>query len=83
VKTTIELPDELLKQAKARAARQGQSLKEVLTAALRDHLGRSPHATPGRELWRAVFGRARTPEVRAVDDVVAEDLEQIEADAWR
>jgi hypothetical protein len=83
VKTTIELPDELLRAAKASAAREGISLKEVLTVALRDHLLRSEEVAPGEEAWRRVFGKADRRDVQAVDEVVAEDLERIDLESWR
>ncbi len=38
MRTTIDLPDELFRQIKARAAMRGQKLKEYVTEALRDSL---------------------------------------------
>jgi hypothetical protein len=46
VKTTIELPDHLLRQAKILAVEQGRTLKEVMTEALEAHLGATPPAPP-------------------------------------
>ena len=83
MKTTIEIPEQLLREAKAAAARDGRSLRDLLTAALRDHLQRSEPPAPGNEAWRLVFGKAGPPEVRAVDEVVSEELEQIELETWR
>lgn len=82
MKTTIELPDELLREAKATAAREGKSLKEVFTNALREHLSRPDEATPGEEEWRVVFGAGDAAEIRSVDEVVAEELERIELESW-
>lgn len=39
MKTTLELPDELYRQAKALAALKGQSMKEWLTLLLRREIG--------------------------------------------
>ena len=83
MKTTIELPDELLREAKANAARAGKSLKELLTLALREHLERPGPARPGGEAWRVAFGKAEAAEVLAVDEVIAADLEQVELESWR
>lgn len=83
MKTTIELPDELLRDAKAAAAREGRSLKDLLTQALRDRLDRSSDARRGAEDWRAVFGKAKASQVKAVDDVVGQDLERIDLESWR
>jgi plasmid stability protein len=68
VKTTIELPDELFREAKATAARRGTSLKEFVREALADRLAREngsegqttgvgkfpvpPPDIPSEEIWR-------------------------------
>ena len=83
MKTTIELPDELLRDAKAAAAREGRSLKDLLAQALRDRLDRSAEAQPGAEDWRAVFGGAKASQVKAVDQVVGRDLERVDLESWR
>lgn len=80
MKTTVEFPDDLLRRAKAQAALQGRSMKELLIQALRDHVDGS---SPDREGWRRVFGKARPEQVAEVDAAVAEDLETIDLDAWR
>jgi hypothetical protein len=41
MRTTVELPLELMRQAKARAAAQGESLKTLLTRAVAAELGKS------------------------------------------
>ena len=83
MKTTIELPDDLLREAKSTAARQGSSLKQVLTIALREHLERSRAVLPGAEAWRSVFGRAKRSQIAAVDAAIAEDLERVDLESWR
>ena len=42
MRTTIDLPDDLYRRIKARAAMRGQKLKEYVTAALRDSLFERP-----------------------------------------
>ena len=83
MKTTIELPDELLREAKATAARQGTSLKDLLTAALRSHLARPGRGVRGKEAWRSVVGRAAPVAVAAVDQVIADELESVDLETWR
>lgn len=39
MKTTLELPDELMIAVKVRAARESRKLKDVIAEALRQHLG--------------------------------------------
>jgi hypothetical protein len=82
VKTTIELPGELLREAKATAARQGKSLKELFSEALREHLGAAEEVAAGGERWRRVFGKAEPSAVAAVDAAIAEELERIEPESW-
>ena len=82
VKTTLEIPDPLLRQAKATAAERGVSLRELVSRALRAHLAPPRSGRPGEEGWRRVFGRASREAVAEVDAAVAE-LERIEPDDWR
>ena len=49
MKTTIELPDHLLRQAKILAVEQGLSLKEVMTEALQAHLGTAAPTPPANQ----------------------------------
>jgi len=59
MKTTVEIPDPLFRQAKSRAAERGQTLKEFLTEALKDKLQK--RATPGvsEPQWMRGFGKLR------------------------
>jgi hypothetical protein len=83
VKTTIEIPDALFRQAKAAAALRAESLKDFVTAALWAHV-ESQEAQKPKELgWRSVFGMARPEEVAEVERIVAEELERVDPDAWR
>ena len=47
MKTTIEMPDDLFRRAKAVAALQGLSMKDWLTDLLRRELGAGPAVAPG------------------------------------
>jgi hypothetical protein len=56
MKTTVEVSDQLLRRAKALAATQGKSLKQLFTEALEQRLRvleRPGAATPG---WRRLSG---------------------------
>jgi hypothetical protein len=83
MKTTIDLPDELLREAKASAARRGTSLREVLTAALRNHLHGAERVPRGQEPWRKWFGTVDAKEIEAIDRVIEEEFEQIDLETWR
>lgn len=47
MKTTIEMPDDLFRRAKAVAALQGLSMKDWLTSLLRREVGAGAAAAPG------------------------------------
>jgi hypothetical protein len=51
MRTTVDLPDQLLRAAKARAAEHGERLKDVFERALTRELAQS---TPGRQRGRRV-----------------------------
>ena len=59
MKTTVEIPDPLFRQAKSRAAERGQTLKEFMTEALKDKLQK--RGTPGdsEPQWMRGFGKLR------------------------
>ncbi len=57
MKTTIEMPDKLFRRAKATAAQRGQSLKQLITAALERELFQFNRVAGG--------ARARHARVRA------------------
>jgi hypothetical protein len=59
VRTTIDLPDALLRRAKAQAALSGTSLKELIARALEQGL-RSPHASAGRKRSKLPVARGST-----------------------
>ncbi|HET7710895.1 MAG TPA: hypothetical protein VFL80_03115 [Thermoanaerobaculia bacterium] len=85
MKTTVDLPDELLREAKALAASRGETLRELFSVALEDHLNQVPRAARGvhrRSGWRAAFGLARKNETDAVDQIIAGECEAIDPAEW-
>lgn len=83
MKTTLEIPDELFRRAKATAALRGQSLKELVNEALRGHLDHQPPGESIQPGWRKVFGEASRDDVATIDAVVEADLERVDPDEWR
>jgi hypothetical protein len=79
MKTTVELPAELLRRVKAEAALQGRSFKDLLIEALRDKLRARQDSQRG---WRALFGRATTAQVAEVDRRIAQ-TERIDLEDWK
>jgi len=82
VKTTLEIPDELFREAKATAARRGESLKDFVNAALEARLEVS-QPKPDRSGWRSVFGLVTAKHLAGVDKIVARDLETVDPSDWK
>ena len=83
MKTTIEIPDELFKRAKATAAIRGESLKELIRDALETRLAAVPPPRADRSGWRSVFGLAEPKSVEGINRIVSAELEQIDPSEWR
>ena len=83
MKTTIEIPDELFKKAKAAAAIRGESLKDLIRDAVETHLAAIPPLASKRSGWRSVFGLAEPRSVKGIEEVVTAELEQIDPSEWR
>jgi hypothetical protein len=83
VKTTIELPDELFREAKATAARRGSSLKNFVQDALMEKLARESGAFMLREPaggWPVAPSPLSPEEARLIDEAIEEAFEQIDPD---
>jgi hypothetical protein len=77
MRTTVMLPPELMRAAKARSAERGESLKSLLTRAVEAELGRGARPAPARTpVALPMFGREDGPPVR----VSNADLERALAD---
>ena len=73
MRTTVELPPDLMKQAKARAAARGESLKALLTRAVASELGVSQHRhSSGTRVRLPLFGHKGKPI-----DVSKEDIDRV------
>ena len=83
MKTTLELPDELFRQAKVLAASSGQSLKAFFTEALRAKLT-SP-TEPGTKPWMRHFGSLNHlgSERANIEARIAEEFESILTQEWK
>jgi hypothetical protein len=81
MKTTVEIPDPLFRQAKAAAAERGLSLKTFLSEAIRMRLrGQTPEAP-----WLKAFGGLRDlhRENLRLERIVAEEFGRIDEEEWR
>ena len=77
MRTTVELPASLLRQAKARAAQRGETLKALLTRAVVAELGHSHERSARARVDLPLLGKAGgAPPV----SLTAADLERALAD---
>ena len=84
MKTTVELPDAVLRDAKSVAAAQGTSLRAFITDALVEKLG-SLRARGRRRPWMRHFGSSadHLQEIRRIDLLVQREFEVVRAEDWR
>jgi hypothetical protein len=78
MRTTVELPPDLMRKAKARAAARGESLKALLTRAVASELGRSARLGDSASRVRLpLFGNPKRKPVnvsgRDIELALAED----------
>jgi hypothetical protein len=85
MKTTLELPDQLFRKAKATAAERGQSLKEFVTEALRDKLALDRGAPARQPEWMRGFGKLKRlhKETVRIQSVIDQEFETIEPEDRR
>lgn len=88
MKTTIELPDELFREAKATAARRGHSLKRFVQEALDEKLAREtrprePRLGEAKVEWPVPPpGGIPREEFERIDQAIEEAFEQIDPEDW-
>jgi hypothetical protein len=85
LKTTVEIPDSLFRQAKALAARQGITLKDFMTQAVRERLQQDARKPVTEKPWMRGFGALRDlgAEHRRVEGIIEESFERIDDEEWR
>ncbi len=88
MKTTIELPDDLFREAKATAARRGTALREFVREALAEKLARetgAPITEAAAKTWPVPPPEGIDPaDAALIDAAIEEAFEQIEPehDDW-
>lgn len=79
MKTTLELPDDLFRRAKALAAERGVSLRQLVTEALEQRVraARRPGRAPA---WRELVGELRNlrRETVVINARIDEEFEQVD-----
>lgn len=83
MKTTVEIPDELLRKTKATAASRGETLREFINEALTTRLASTSRTARQRSGWRSVFGLAELKAVHRIDALLESEVEQVDPSEWR
>lgn len=85
MKTTLELPDTLFRRAKSRASKDGITLKQFVTEAIREKINDTGRGNAGEPRWRKHFGVARkyAGELRKVDAGIAAECGKIDPEDWK
>jgi len=82
MKTTLEIPDPVFRQAKAKAAEQGISLRQFVTQAVEEKL-KGASAASGRP-WMKVAGKLRHlhKETVRINKLLEQEFEEIRPEDW-
>lgn len=85
MKTTVEIPDALFRQAKVAAAQQGLSLKDFFTDAVKQKLRGKAAGTPEQPPWMKAFGGLRElrKENKRIMRIIDSEFETIDEEEWR
>jgi hypothetical protein len=80
VKTTLEIPGPLFRRAKAIAARQGWTLKQLVQEALSEKIARVDGASSVQKPWMTLAGGLKHlhSENRRIERVIEAEFETIE-----
>jgi hypothetical protein len=80
VKTTLEIPEPLFRRAKATAARQGRTLKQLVQEALSEKIARMDGVSRKQKPWMVLAGRLKHlhQENRRIERVIDAEFENIE-----
>lgn len=82
MRTTIDLPDDLVRAARVRAAESDESLKELFTRALAKELGRADSRPRGRlpVIASKAPGRSRITPEELARILIDEDVADVDRD---
>jgi hypothetical protein len=82
MRTTVEVPDKLYRQIKARAALRGQTIKAFFLDAVRDKLAKDNVPDQGEPGWMAVFGKAKKEDMEELQRIIDEEFSGIHPEEW-
>lgn len=82
MKTTVDIPESLLREAKAVAARQGRTLRDFVAEAMNEKL--QVHVS-GKKPWMKHFGALSKlrKENRRIERVIEKEFETVDPAEWQ
>jgi hypothetical protein len=80
VKTTVELDDELFREAKATAAREGVSLRQLFEEALADRVSHGSFTIGGGRGWPTPRANVPSKEIWRIQKLIDEEFETVDHD---
>ena len=82
MKTTLEIPDALFRQAKSAAAEQGIPLRALVSEALAEKL--RARGRPDKP-WLKTFGKLRSlrKETAHIGRIIEQEFDRIEPEDWQ
>ena len=84
MKTTLEIPDTMFRELKARSALAGQTMRTFVVAAIEERLhGAGKPASVREKGWRAVFGKAPKAAAADIQAVVDREFSRVNPDDWK
>jgi hypothetical protein len=75
MRTTVDLPTELMQAAKVRAAQRGETLKDLFVRAVAHEVGNPGRARPAGRLAFPLIGRDGEPRVEVTNADIAAAFE--------
>jgi hypothetical protein len=79
MKTTLEIPDAIYRQIKARAALKGQTVRSFFLDAIQEKL----NGQRRKGGWQTVFGKASQDDVQNLQRIIDEEFSRIDPEDWR
>jgi hypothetical protein len=75
MRTTLDLPPDLMRAAKIKAAQRGESLKDLFTRAIAHEVSSPGRARPAGRLAFPLIGRDEDPRVEITSEDIAAAIE--------
>lgn len=83
MKTTLDVPDGLYRQIKARAALKGQTIRAFFLDAIQEKLKSEREGGKKTAGWRSVFGKATKDDVAQLQQILDDEFSEIDDEAWK